>query len=195
MIPADLEGRSVGQLLRDLTDDVTRLIRDELALARSEASDLGWRRSQHLLSAARLVGLTDDSADAMRRVFQNRTERWNGNVSGSDEQNSHPGRSRIRPPRQWHFAAGGAGKRRIRSPRRPQGKGSIRARREFRRHVLSGLHHPVVRINRRRIHANDAHQQHRHAPLGRSPKPHPKVAPVHCGRMLRILQCQSDRNQ
>lgn len=39
MLRADIEGRSVGQLLRDLADDVTRLIRDELALARSEASD------------------------------------------------------------------------------------------------------------------------------------------------------------
>lgn len=39
MMRAELEGRSVGQLLRDLADDVTRLIRDELALARSEASD------------------------------------------------------------------------------------------------------------------------------------------------------------
>ncbi|HMR34423.1 MAG TPA: phage holin family protein [Geminicoccaceae bacterium] len=39
MLRAEPEGRSVGQLLRDLADDVTRLIRDELALARSEASD------------------------------------------------------------------------------------------------------------------------------------------------------------
>jgi uncharacterized membrane protein YqjE len=34
-----VETRSVGELLRDLASDVTRLIRDELALARSEAGD------------------------------------------------------------------------------------------------------------------------------------------------------------
>lgn len=33
------DNRSVGELLRDLAQDVSRLIRDELALARSETSD------------------------------------------------------------------------------------------------------------------------------------------------------------
>ncbi|MFO1070728.1 MAG: phage holin family protein [Geminicoccaceae bacterium] len=35
----NIDNRSVGELLRDLAQDVTRLIRNELALARSEASD------------------------------------------------------------------------------------------------------------------------------------------------------------
>ena len=52
MIPADVEGRSVGQLLRDLADDVTRLIRDELALARSEASDNVHRMGAAVISIA-----------------------------------------------------------------------------------------------------------------------------------------------
>jgi hypothetical protein len=33
------DNRSVGELLRDLAQDVSRLIRDELALARSETND------------------------------------------------------------------------------------------------------------------------------------------------------------
>jgi drug/metabolite transporter (DMT)-like permease len=34
-----MESRSVGELLRDLANDISRLIRDELALARSEVGD------------------------------------------------------------------------------------------------------------------------------------------------------------
>ncbi len=33
------EGRSIGELLRDLANDSTRLVRDEIALARAEATD------------------------------------------------------------------------------------------------------------------------------------------------------------
>jgi hypothetical protein len=42
-MPADnrstLDGRGVGVLIRDLANDISRLIRSELALARSEATD------------------------------------------------------------------------------------------------------------------------------------------------------------
>jgi len=41
------ENRSVGELLRDLANDITRLIRNELALARSEATD----KMQHTMTA------------------------------------------------------------------------------------------------------------------------------------------------
>ena len=34
-----LDGRSIGELLRDLANDTTRLIRDEIALARTEMQD------------------------------------------------------------------------------------------------------------------------------------------------------------
>jgi drug/metabolite transporter (DMT)-like permease len=59
MTPADLEGRSIGQLLRDLADDVTQLIRKELALARSEASDNVGRMTTAVVSiaAGALLGL------------------------------------------------------------------------------------------------------------------------------------------
>jgi hypothetical protein len=33
------EGRSIGELLRDLANDSTRLVRDEIALARAEATE------------------------------------------------------------------------------------------------------------------------------------------------------------
>jgi xanthine/uracil permease len=36
---ANLESRSVGELLRDLANDVTALVRQEMALARTEAQD------------------------------------------------------------------------------------------------------------------------------------------------------------
>ena len=52
MMPSDLEGRSIGQLLRDLADDVTQLIRNELALARSEASDNASKMVTALVSIA-----------------------------------------------------------------------------------------------------------------------------------------------
>lgn len=52
MMSSDLEGRSIGQLLRDLADDVTQLIRNELALARSEASDNVGKMVTALVSIA-----------------------------------------------------------------------------------------------------------------------------------------------
>lgn len=52
MIPGDPEGRSIGQLLRDLADDVTQLIRSELALARSEAGTKVSRMTTALVSIA-----------------------------------------------------------------------------------------------------------------------------------------------
>ena len=59
MIPTDAEGRSIGQLLRDIADDVTRLIRSELALARTEASNNISRMTTALVSiaAGALLGL------------------------------------------------------------------------------------------------------------------------------------------
>jgi drug/metabolite transporter (DMT)-like permease len=59
MMQSDLDGRSLGQLLRDLADDVTRLIRSELALARSEASDNIHRMTTAVISivAGALLGL------------------------------------------------------------------------------------------------------------------------------------------
>jgi hypothetical protein len=59
MMTGDLEGRSIGQLLRALADDVTQLIRNELALARSEASDNANRMVAALVSiaAGALLGL------------------------------------------------------------------------------------------------------------------------------------------
>jgi len=48
-----LDSRSLGDLLRDLASDVSRLIRNELALARSEASD---KMTQTMTALISIVG-------------------------------------------------------------------------------------------------------------------------------------------
>jgi len=47
------ENLSVGELLRDLANDITRLIRNELALARSEATD---KMQQTMTALVSIVG-------------------------------------------------------------------------------------------------------------------------------------------
>jgi drug/metabolite transporter (DMT)-like permease len=75
-----LDNRSVGDLLRDLANDVARLVREEMSLARSEASDKMHRSMTALMSivGGSLLGLAALVVllDALRLGLSNHMPDW-----------------------------------------------------------------------------------------------------------------------
>jgi Putative Actinobacterial Holin-X, holin superfamily III len=75
-----MDNRSVGELLRDLANDVARLVREEMALARSEASDKMHRSMAALMSivGGSLLGLAALVVllDALRLGLSNHMPDW-----------------------------------------------------------------------------------------------------------------------
>jgi drug/metabolite transporter (DMT)-like permease len=74
------DNRSVGDLLRDLANDVARLVREEMALARSEASDKMHSSMTALMSiiGGSLLGLAALVVllDALRLGLSNHMPDW-----------------------------------------------------------------------------------------------------------------------
>jgi hypothetical protein len=77
---AALDSRSIGELLRDLANDTTRLVRDEMALARSEATDKMHRSMAAIASiiGGSLLGLAALIVllDALRLGLSNHMPDW-----------------------------------------------------------------------------------------------------------------------
>jgi Putative Actinobacterial Holin-X, holin superfamily III len=74
------DNRSIGELLRDLANEVARLVRDEMALARSEASDKMHRSMTAIMSivGGSLLGLAALVVllDALRLGLSNYMPDW-----------------------------------------------------------------------------------------------------------------------